>query len=759
MKKQAILLFLSLSAIFCNLYADDYQEQAQKMRVAVWNWDMEVFKNHSIPEQYRNESAVIIARHQQIEATSKNKFNLNALFSMDMNRQLYYTNIDRIMIRLNDQSALDNYSELSFQKEAKSRGLWRSNKLKTIIGARIIKPDGSILDIDVDTDAVAITEGKKDKETFNLLAIKGLEIGDILDYFYAEEMALETLNAPPLLFTFFSPQYPTLTYSIECILGEKLTVEYRAVNGAPDFEKSEDGDKNIILKATQKDLKVIDNMDEIRWLSPYRELPMIRMMILNNSSKLIPKPANARKNGVYKDVSYEDILKDKKCEFASWNNRMHWIDDIYKKVNKVLTNYKQQTPTATSNDLALYIYDVLRFYWPNTGPDYPQEKFYIALNKLLKENQIESKICFTTNRYGSRQTEIVEAGDLSVFVSANNNKHLFFYPNGYRYAGEIPSGYEGENVSAVSVNKYKPGSAIGIEGAESQFEIPKSSFEDNMSLVIIDVSLSEENPLELKINRNLVCSGDMKSDYQQLIVLYEDWDQLMRKRLLIETDFWQDMQNDKDGRKYIDQYKTLFEERRKEQKELMQAELKEYHSTNSGELIRYSVKSLGATPEEPFLELQTEYTMDGLIKKAGNNLLLEVGKLIGTQWVPSEKERKRELDSYINAPILIEKNISIAIPAQYRVEGIESLEQNIENEWGKFASSASLEGNFLKITTIKVYKTNFVPRNAWHSLLEMIDKTNEFCSRSIILKQVDSPDEQINVDVPDEANHLPFSPD
>lgn len=727
----AILLIIPMNG---NLFANDYKTHAKEIRDAVWNWDMNEFKNYSTPEKYKNESAIVIAHHQRIETTSKNKFRMNAFLFGDVNRELYYSNIDRRMIKFNDKKSLDEYSELSFKEEVKSIGYLRSNKLKTVVGARIIKPDGTITEISIDEDAVTITEGKKDKEAFKKVAIKGLEIGDVLDYFYSEEMELETLNIPPQLFTFFS-KYPTLSYSVECILGQRLTVEYRSINGAPDFEKSIDEDKNTVLKVNQSNLKVADNINDIRWMSAYRDLPMIRLMILNNSSKLIYKPASARKIGVYKDVSYEDILNDKKVNFASWSNKMFWMGDIYKKVNKAIVNYKQKNTDLSNNELALYIYDALRFYWPNNSNNYLYPKFFIALEKILKENGIESKICFTSNRFGPRRNQIVEDDDLSIFLAANNNKQLLFYPNGYKYAGESVSMYAGETASAISVNKYKQNSAIGIEGVASELEIPSTSFDDNKNVVKSEVTFSEHNPLELKIKRTTISSGEMKDEYLRTLVLYEDWDKVMRKRLLIGTDFWQDMENDKNSRKYIDQYKTHFEDKRKEQKELMQAEFKEYHSINSGELIDYSIKKIGTTPNEPTFEFETEYTIDGLVKKAGENFIFDVGKLIGSQWVPTEKERIRDWNAYIPAPIYIENEIIIEIPIRYTIEGIENLNKSIDNKYGKFTSYATIEGNKLRIATVKVYKQDFISKRDWSILLNMIDVTNDFYSQSVILNQ------------------------
>lgn len=730
-KKRIQLFVFFISAIYLKVSAEDYKSHAKEIRDIVWNWNIDSFKEYTTPPEYANESAIIIAHHQQLEAASKNKFRMNALLMGDVNRELYFTNINRFMVKLNDKKALDEYAELSFKEEVKTMGYMRSNKVKTVVGVRIIKPNGTIHEIDVDQDAVAITEGKKDNEAYKKLAIQGLEVGDIIDYFFSEERELETENIPPQTFLFFA-KYPTLSHTIECVFGKKLTVEYRSINGAPDFKKSIDENQNTVLKTEQKNLKIESDLDNTRWVSLYRSLPMIRMMILNNSSKLIGKTASARGNGVYKNVGYDNILKDKQCELAGWSKQMYSLGGVNKKVKLAVENYKQKMPGASTEGLASYIYDALRFYWPNNTNYFPDTKFCIALEKLLKENNIECKICFVTNRFLARQYEIVQSDDLSVFVSANSNKQLFFYSDRYMRAGEIPFPYEGEYASAMSVKKYNL--EQGLEGTPSAFQIPTTSFDENKSTVTTNVVFSESDPLELQIKRKISDSGNMKDDYLSSLALFEDWDKEMRKNLLIEKDFWQENENDKDFRKYEEKYKSYFEEKRQKQKEFVQSEFKEYHSTNSGELINYSVPSLGITKQDSLLRFETEYKIDGLVKRAGNNLILDAGRLIGTQWTPTEKDRNRDFDAYVYYPMSIEQEISVAIPSEYTVEGTENLNKSIDNEFGKFNSSAYIEGNTLKIKTLKIYKRNFVSKNNWKFLLEMLDTTNKFYAETIMLK-------------------------
>lgn len=736
MKKYLIYLSI-LFILFKNnsSFANEYIKYANELREKVWKWDISSFHNYTIPDEYKNESVIIMAHHQQIEAIAKKNFRHNST-GMDMKRVMFYIHIDRKMVKLNDNKALEEYSEISFKEEIISVKNYGLNKIKTVVGVRIIKPDGSINEIDVDADIVSITKGKNDLEAYKKLTIKNLEVGDIIDYFYCEDMDLETLNVPSHTFSFYS-QYPTLYYSIECIFGNKLTVEYRSINGAPNFEKYEDEDKNTILKVSQNNLKTSESIKNLRWISPYRDLPMIRLVVLNNFSHLIYKPTSARISGIYEDVAYENILKDAKNIFAKYSGTYIGAMSLPQgRVKMFVRNYKLNVPEATKEDLANYIYDALRFNWPNYmySKYDTKNQFYIILNSLFKYYGIESKICFTTNRYGARQNEVVESIDLSSFVSANDNKQLFFFPDGYRAAGEIPAMYEGENVSAILVKKYHKTSKVGIIGTTSEFKIPESKFIDNKNKITSNVIFSNSNPLELKIDRNTISFGNNKDNYIDMFLLYEDWDKHMRKRLFVETDFWQDLATDTYSRHLKDQYETFFDDERKKQKEFINQEFKEFHSTNSGELINFDIKSIGTTVDKPYFEYQIEYTIDGLVKKAGNDLILDAGKLIGAQWIPSEKERKRDIDSYLSAASIIENEILITIPEQYKLEGIESLNKEIDNDVAKFSSTASFENGVLKISVTKVYKSNFVSKDDWDTLLKMIDKANEFYSQSVVLK-------------------------
>ena len=66
---------------------------------------------------------------------------------------------------------------------------------------------------------------------------------------------------------------------------------------------------------------------------------------------------------------------------------------------------------------------------------------------------------------------------------------------------------------------------------------------------------------------------------------------------------------------------------RKEQKEDFKNEIREYHGEYPSEFVDGKVTSLGINPDSTALVYELSYKMDNLVKRAGNNVILSLGKL------------------------------------------------------------------------------------------------------------------------------------
>ncbi|MDH6307100.1 hypothetical protein M2451_002334 [Dysgonomonas sp. PFB1-18] len=709
-------LFLCIISILLvqNVFADDYTEYAKKVREEVWAWDRAEFKNYNVPAEYKNESAVILARHSLITATRRSRLRARTTFTI--NKELLYANTYRTMVKINDKVALEEYSEISFREEDRSYGRHVTNKFKTIVGARIIKPDGTIKDVDVD-EAVSITEGKKDKEDHKKLAIADLQVGDILDYFIQQEGLVDAFNIDPMLFIFVD-KHPMLSYSIYCEIGRKLTTEYRCLNGAPDFTVSTNEDKDIILDVQKTNIPKVEGMD--RWTSPLREYPVIRLAILNNGSGGIWKPKTARKDGLHKDVAPETIIEDARSYFGS--EKPGPLGDGAKDARKQIKDYVKKNPNVSKEDLAAYIYDALQFNLGNNSRNYYY--FQRVLHTFLKENKIESKIMFTTNKYGARRSELFEMDDLFHFVQANG-KQIFVYNPPFNIAGEVLPAFEGE--TALPVFNKKDGN--------NESKVPLTDENYNRSISKVVVKFSDNDPLLLVVDRTTDNAGNLKKEFQQNFATVEKWQEEVRQRLGITKSVQQEMAEKRSSRKYIDDYNEKVEKDRKDLVDRFKEEINNYHGVDPKEISEHTVINLGITKANPNFRTNVKYSVEGLVKKAGNNYILDAGKLIGAQLELKDEARKRSVDVYMPTARSYEHDIQVQIPDGYTVENVAALNKNVDNAAGSFSASATLNGQLLNIKTRKVYKHAFEPLSNWSQLLAMLDGTNEFCAQSVVLKK------------------------
>ena len=140
---------------------------------------------------------------------------------------------------------------------------------------------------------------------------------------------------------------------------------------------------------------------------------------------------------------------------------------------------------------------------------------------------------------------------------------------------------------------------------------------------------------------------------------------------------------------------------------------------------------------KPFTYL-VDYQMDGLVKKAGRNLVISVGQLVGQQAHIEGAERQRNVDIIYPYPRTYSVTVRLAIPSGYAVspESLQKLNSNVDNSAISFTSKASVEDGKLLITFEKVYKQYRVPASQWSDVLSALDKAYDFNSLQVVLKKL-----------------------
>ena len=170
------------------------------------------------------------------------------------------------------------------------------------------------------------------------------------------------------------------------------------------------------------------------------------------------------------------------------------------------------------------------------------------------------------------------------------------------------------------------------------------------------------------------------------------------------------------------------------QKESIESELTDTYDQAPKEVKKYNIRNLGIRAETP-VEFEEDFLMEGWVKKAGNNYIVDIGRLIASQIVIEKDQRQRTNDVYMSYPRGFNYHVEFTAPEGYSIEGVDKLNLNAENETGGFISKARLEGNKVIIDINKYYVHAVEPAAKWPLMLNFLDKALEFNQQKVLLKK------------------------
>jgi hypothetical protein len=728
-----------------------YKVEADTIRKEVWAWDKPEFKERSIPADFAKASKVIIARHLDINADSKKKTKF-LITAVDKYQELMLLETLREVIKINDKAAVDEYSEIEFTQIEKKFGFHVDNTTKIFVGIRIIKPNGNIKD--VDPDEVVYTRNESTKKDVKL-AIPDLQAGDIIDYFIAKRQSMERFMNTGNVLEYTFPLYgdaPVMHYSIHCEIGKNFAIEYRCYNGAEDFKKSKSEEGDNILDLVKKNIPA--NTESDLWTAPYRQSPIIRVNVLVGYTGKDANRYNLRAPGmVYSNQSADEFIQDEKNTIADIkrvhttylevNMRVLRMGDILNYFEKVMKNKKNMSPDSLLNEMYyMYRFKQLLMVDESWGVDFVFTKngWYSIRNRLvcdfaifLNKPEINNQLILLTPISKPAMNEVMDIDELSfLLISKGEGARIFSFRTPYTLPNYLA--YDFENAKqAVTIFTKGPNEFNPKNFEEGRMDMPGTTADKNARIEKLAISLTPDLA-NLQTIRNTTLRGHYKEDVQTQLILFEDLHNAERKAFGLEPVIEQ-MTKNKRTKKYGEELKAAFDQVRSKQKDDFITEAKDWFEQEITDLTNYKVDNMGVRHTSPDFIYSSEFKIGGLIKKAGNNLILEVGKLQGSPLKINADQRKRTLDIYMPFARSLQTEIVFQIPDGYTIEGVSSLNKKVENETGHFTAEATSDGKTVTIKISRAYNHSFEPAANWDKLLAFIDASNEWTNSKLLLKK------------------------
>ena len=685
----------------------DYLKLAQKVRHEVWSSTPADFQKRTVPDRYKNASAVILSYYRELSTDYYRKATADLVLNLRLTRQIDCTDMERMLIQINDKKALKDYSEFTFKTKSRKWTWGYHHKTQTVLGIRVIKKNGNVQEVSLD-DYVDVKEGKNDKDLSQKIAVPGLEVGDCIDVFSLDQIDTQEQQLDPFYFVLRQDE-PVLYTKVHCVLDQSLATVYRTMNGAPDFTQTTDKDKNAVLDMVMD--KPMDAESSI-WYNPLEQSPFIEMYITPTKSKVAVVENAMRQKGVRGNPDVTPILQDDWKLLKSYVSKGGYspagLPSTYKSVFK---SAKKEGMSAEEKADRIY-----SFEYVSSGSS--QRAFNTVANYLRKLG-VEIEMGITTPFGALPVDKLINYNSTSWFFRLKGTD-MYYFPGTYpKVASEIPYIYQGRKAY--------------MQDSEEQIMIPVSQAEDNKSVTDMVVKL---DGTKLDISRKVTYSGEQKMYGQSLV----SPDNTLFGSSQLEA-YWRYLKyDDKDPyscytKKESAELKGAFNEYRKNAIDPFKAEISSYHDGDPVQVGGYGVDCVGIRRDSSNFVYHVDYVMDGMVKRAGNNYLLSVGKLIGSSLKLEGKDRERIDDVWRKMAFVDEWNIEIPLPQGYKVsaEALKKIETSVANECGEFTVKATAGNESVKVYVRKCFAHRVEPVSNWSKLLALVDACSAFADKQMVI--------------------------
>lgn len=685
----------------------DYLKLAQKVRQEVWSSTPADFQKRTVPDRYKNASAVILSYYRELSTDYYRKATADLVLNLRLTRQIDCTDMERMLIQINDKKALKDYSEFTFKTKSRKWTWGYHHKTQTVLGIRVIKKNGNVQEVSLD-DYVDVKEGKNDKDLSQKIAVPGLEVGDCIDVFSLDQIDTQEQQLDPFYFVLRQDE-PVLYTKVHCVLDQSLATVYRTMNGAPDFTQTTDKDKNAVLDMVMD--KPIDAESSI-WYNSLEQSPFIEMYITPTKAKVAVVEKAMRQKGVRGNPDVTPILQDDWKLLKSYVSKGGYspagLPSTYKSVFK---SAKKEGMSVEEKADRIY-----SFEYVSSGSS--QRAFNTVANYLRKLG-VEIEMGITTPFGALPVDKLINYNSTSWFFRLKGTD-VYYFPGTYpKVASEIPYIYQGRKAY--------------MQDSEEQITIPVSQAEANKSVNDMVVKL---DGTKLDISRKVTYSGEQKMYGQSLV----SPDNTLFGSSQLEA-YWRYLKyDDKDPyscytKKESAELKGAFNEYQKNAIDPFKAEISSYHDGDPVQVGGYGVDCVGIRRDSSNFVYHVDYVMDGMVKRAGNNYLLSVGKLIGSSLKLEGKDRERIDDVWRKMAFVDEWNIEIPLPKGYKVsaEALKKIETSVANECGEFTVKATAGNESVKVYVRKCFAHRVEPVSNWSKLLALVDACSAFADKQMVI--------------------------
>jgi len=669
-------------------------------------------------------------------------------YSFKVGKPVEINGIVRRRVLIQNKSNLEDFTQYYFQKGE-------------TVGLKVVKPNGAEKEVDL-SDAIEVKsevpsfyKRRYIKSSYFKIAIPDLEVGDILEYYNIFRYD----DSPMVNYEgLFCQEYPILKMELTFDLSKIGRAYFNTFNTENKFQITEGGGKNKKGKDKKNvnRLRIVEHdieaRPEDRFLNGYAYLPYFKLCVYSNTD-LFPFLEKGDKLQNTFSLSDNSILNlfdgatkqqvkslEKTIEKDMGVKEREFLPEAFFYSCRYLWN-GTSSPNYYLNQVAVNNVDADALFSSSVN-ELSSEFFISHFSKYLERNKFEHDfIVVVPNSIGNIEN-VMSPGSAyygiyvkeidQIFWAINNHRNDYERPlalaeggNGYRYKVYGPIGKKIKKIKdPIPENFVLPAIQSNQAGEASYLNVIVNDSLQNICITdstIVKGVFKEYNYSFLPKFQRFI--------YSDYLDMYENKEVENARYFLFGKGLFSPI-------KYRPVNFQLKEKSKNIQKETFENDIKSSFATEKIELLDYEIIETGRTFHQNNMIVKSEFVLEDFLNKAGPNYILDAGKLIGGQRnLTDEEKEQRERDADLGFSKQFENHIQINIPEGYSVKGYDQFNVEVNNDYIHFISTAELEGQQLKIYTMKDYKNAIVPIDGWKDLVEGLEAAYNLSQKKLILSK------------------------
>jgi hypothetical protein len=683
------------------------------------------FKDNQTPSKWDKESAVVIGYSRSILFDKQSRGG----FMSRKEQSLWFLEKNRFKIKLNDRNSVQAFSQIYFRYGTKDDGFI----------ARIIKPDGVIVNIDL-KNAVSVENIDNVPEYFKSFfdrvanseyryyktPVSDLEPGDILEYFTNTKSKLDVSASGYVEFSpvyeVCSKGYPVMHNEIIVETDDKSFFKSLSLNGAPKFNKQEAAEKGFFRyvfvdknRETEKD---------VNFISPLLQYPLVKFQVIysnhdNAKGALIGEKGELKSgfsSGELAQKAWEDYQAVGDTYFGPYLTVQGFIDRSWSELAKLgAKNWNEQQYA----ERAYYMLRNKVIFLDNYLSD---KIFAYIFGSLLYQRDIKSEIVISIGNNIGNLKEVLFDEEIRYAIKVGDK--LYFNLTDYSNPGDLVESLLNNEAYIIS----PPAKKSDIPQIKP-FSLPGTTVAENTADISIKAQLSADMK-GLMIVRT--------SSYKGLQKTKEIGDALKFTPYMIDDyvnyggNAPTENMKGKQVADYNNSVSTLKNEFSSQKTEFVKQSLRsEFGQPVSN--IRFEIVSNGRTQKQNVLVVKEGFELTSFVRKAGDKYLINLPGLIGPQLKIRNEEMERKNDIDVRYPRTFTWAISFKIPEGYTVQGLSEISRSVDNETGAFTISASEENGNVQLNISKIYKQKNISKDKWKDMVSFVESAYNATFKYILL--------------------------